>query len=174
MHPIQQRLFVCGFDEREQYQSQGISHIVTITNPGANVTRPSWFNGAYLDLRFGDVTSEVDAARCNTTAPSKSHIEQALSFFRQAWTQNNSKILVSCDYGASRSPALAYIFAADVLGPGREAEALNLILEVRPVAMPNTLVVRIGGVPLKRQAALQKPLRDFYAKINAELFEKRS
>ena len=115
------------------------------------------------------MTSEVDAERCRTTAPSIGDIARAISFVREAWADTDSRILVSCDYGASRSPALAYLFAADRLGQGRDAEALSLILRIRPDAVPNGLVVRLGDTFLKRDGALTAPLKDLYTKINAEL-----
>jgi len=77
--------------------------------------------------------------------------------------------LVSCAYGASRSPALAYVFIADQLGAGRETEAFRMILSLRPNAVPNGLVVRIGDALLKRGGALLQPLQELYEKINAEL-----
>ena len=171
MHPFQQRLFTCGFDERIRFQSR-ISHLLTIANPGAASFRPSWFRGAHLELWFGDVVSETDARRCNTTAPSISDIQRAVSFFREAWAVADSRILVSCDYGASRSPALTYVFLADQFGPGREGEAFSLTLDIQPVAVPNSLVVRLGDEFLRRGGALVAPLKVLYAKINAELFPK--
>jgi predicted protein tyrosine phosphatase len=173
VHPLQQRLFVCGFDERSQYQSRRISHWITVTNLCADSARPAGFQGPHLQLSFGDVISAADARRCQTTAPSASDIERAVGFFREAWTTDDSKILVSCDQGASRSPALAYLFIADQLGPGREREAFGLTLEIRPVAVPNEFVVRLGDEFLQRSGALVAPLKDWYAKIHAELFPKR-
>jgi predicted protein tyrosine phosphatase len=170
--PFQQRVFICGFDERIQYQSRRISHLITIANPDSGPSRPAWFQGAHFELRFGDVTSEADAKRCRTTAPSVTDIERAVSFFREGWTATDSKILVSCDYGASRSPALAYLFIADQFGPGREVEAFSLTMDIRSVAVPNGFVVRLGDLYLKRRGALLAPLKNLYAKINAELFPK--
>jgi predicted protein tyrosine phosphatase len=169
---FQQRLFICGVDERIQYGSRRISHLIAVANPGATQSEPSSFAGGQLHLRFGDVTSEADAQRCKTTAPNITDIERAIAFFRQAWVTRDSKIVVSCDYGASRSPALAYLFIADQLGAGREAEALRLVLDIRPVAVPNGLVVRLGDAFLNRRGALLQPLKELYAKINAELFPK--
>lgn len=172
MHLFQQRLFICGSDERSQYRSRRITHLITVANPDAEASRPAWLHGEHLQLWFGDVASEADARRCQTTAPSISDIERAVSFFREAWTAADSRILVSCDYGASRSPALAYLFIADQFGPGREHEAFNLTLELRSDAVPNGLVVRLGDEFLKRGGALVAPLRDWYARINAQLFPK--
>jgi len=161
-----------GFDERADYESRGISHLLTIRNPGDSIPAPSWFQGAYLQLWFGDVISEADARRCKTTAPRLDDIREVVEFFRIAWALQGSKILVSCEQGASRSPALAYVCIADQYGPGREGEAFSAVLDIRPVAVPNGLVVRLGDAFLNRNGALLAPLKDFYAKINAELFPK--
>jgi len=145
---------------------------VSIADPRAAPSKPTWFKGAHLQLWFGDVISEVDAKRCKTSAPSIEDVQRAVEFFRDAWLARESNILVSCDQGASRSPALAYLFIADQLGPGREAEAFSLMLDIRSVAVPNGLVVRLGDTFLRRNGALLAPLKAFYAKINAELFPK--
>ena len=173
MNQIQQRLFICSFDERIEFHSHRISHLVTVANPSADSYRPSWFHGHHLELRFGDVISELDARRYRTTAPNINNIQRALNFFREAWSSKDSKILVSCDYGASRSPALAYIFVADQLGVGHELEAFNLILDICPEAVPNGLVVRLGDAVLKRSGALFAPLKDLYDKITAELLNSK-
>jgi predicted protein tyrosine phosphatase len=76
-----------------------------------------------------------------------------------------SKILVSCDYGASRSPALTYVIIADALGQGREKEALKLVLKIRPEAMPNSMVVLLGDELLERSGALMEALREFNAEL---------
>ena len=172
MHPFQQRLFICGFDERIRFESRRISHLITIANPKAGPARPSWFNGAHLELQFGDVPSEADARRCKTIAPAAGDVERAMAFFREAWTGTDAKILVSCDYGASRSPALAYLFIAEQFGPGREGDAFACMLEIRPEAVPNGMVVRLGDAFLKRNGTLLAPLKALYARIDAELFPK--
>ena len=74
-----------------------------------------------------------------------------------------------CDQGASRSPALAYVFLADQLGSGREASALELVIKIRPTAVPNRLVVQLGDVLLDRDGALLTPLRLLFQKMNEEL-----
>ena len=165
----EQRIFVCGQRELDSYRSKGITHLASIANPGNSFLRLSWFRGSSLQLEFGDVYSEADARRCKTKAPAMEDIRKALAFLREAWRQGNSKILFCCDYGASRSPALAYVCLADQLGTGREDEAFRTILGVRPEAVPNGMVVRLGDVELGRQEALLKPLRELNAKINREL-----
>jgi protein-tyrosine phosphatase len=73
-----------------------------------------------------------------------------LDFARKAFADVEAKILFSCSYGASRSPALALAILADYLGAGSEKEALRQIVEIRHCAVPNSFVVKLGDVLLQR------------------------
>jgi predicted protein tyrosine phosphatase len=167
------RFLVCGADEIAGQRSHRLTHIVTVTNPGVPSSKPDWFKGDYLQLWFGDVVSEADARRCKTRAPALEDVRSGLQFARGALKSLESRILVTCGYGASRSPALAYVFLADQLGPGREDEALGIIMRIRPNAVPNRLVIQLGDELLKRNGALLRPLNSLYTKINQELSEGR-
>jgi len=154
------QLFICGSDERDKYRSREVTHLLTIANPGVTTTRPAWFNGHHLELWFGDVVSETDAKRCRTKPPTIDDVQQGVDFFRGAWKSADSRVSISCDYGASRSPALAYVCVADQLGFGQESAALRLIMKIRPVAVPNRLVIEFGDTVLARNGALLKPLNE--------------
>lgn len=168
MNLIRQRLFICGSDERRSLH--GITHQIVISNPGSSPSTFDHSQGYHLNLQFGDVASEADAKQYHTQASLIEDVDSALQFFRRAWAVPSSRVLISCDYGASRSPALAYLCLADLLGPGHEAEAFAEMLEIRPTAVPNAMIVRLGDTFLARQGAALKPLKEFYAKLNAELF----
>lgn len=160
-------IIVCGADKLDSFSTA--THIIRIVNPKVGDSRPKWFKGDFLQLSFGDVVSDADAEAYNTRPATINDICQSLEFSRQAWTVSNSTVLVSCDYGASRSPALAYVILADKMGPGRELEAFTHIINIRPEAMPNILVVSLGDLVLKRNNALTKPLRDFNQSIMTTL-----
>lgn len=165
------RMVVCGSDELEQYRGTEITHMIRIVNPGAISPRPTWFSGEFLALAFGDVVSVEDAKNFRTRAPDSADIVAALSFCAPALSDAYGRILVSCDYGASRSPALAFVIAAHLLGIGQEREALDMILAIRPEAVPNQLVVRLGDMLLKRDGALVAALNTLYDDINQRLFK---
>lgn len=129
MNILEDRLIICGLDEVPDYHSHHITHMLSVANPGARIVRPAWFSGEYLELYFGDVNSESDAAQCRTIAPSGEDVRRAIDFIVQAWRISTSKVLVHCDYGASRSPAIAYVALAKELGPGFEGKALKIINE---------------------------------------------
>lgn len=161
------RLWICGAEEVDHFKDRQLTHLITITNPGCEGRTPSWFKGEQVQFSFGDVVSEQDARQYNTKAVSNHQIQQAIVFCRVARQLGAVRLLVTCDYGASRSPALAYVLQADHLGSGREAEALREIIAIRPEAVPNSLVVRLGDQLLARQGTLTEPLRDYFDMIEA-------
>ena len=163
------QIWVCGVEERFAFQSRQLTHLITITNPGCACSTPAWFKGEQLQFQFGDVVSEQDALNYRTTAVSSHQIQQAIVYCRVARLLGDTRLLVTCDYGASRSPALAYVLQADHFGPGREAEALREIIAIRPEAVPNLLVVRLGDQLLARQGAMLGPLQSYYQQIEASL-----
>ncbi|MPM99859.1 hypothetical protein SDC9_147054 [bioreactor metagenome] len=169
MNPFYQRLFIASADELVRPKGRDITHVLAVSNPGAAPPKLPWFIGEYLQLWFGDVVSEADAQRCQTKAPTTDDLHRALDFSRSAWQSNEAKVLVTCDYGASRSPALAYVLVADQLGFGREPDALDLILQIRLDAVPNRLVVELGDTVLMRKGALLGPLKGLYSTIDEEI-----
>ncbi len=160
-------IYVCGADQLDSFTSA--THIIRIVNPTVGDLRPAWFNGDYLQLNFGDVISKADARAYNTRPARTKDILLSLDFSRRAWMANNATVLVSCDYGASRSPALAYVLWADKLGLGRELEAFTHILNIRAEAVPNNLVVSLGDFVLNRNKSLIEPLNEFNQSIMASL-----
>jgi predicted protein tyrosine phosphatase len=158
-------LFICGIDEITTYHS-AITHLITIANPGTVREAPDWFLGEHLQFLFGDVISDADAVQCKTKAANIDDIRQAIIFFRVARQMDSTRLLISCDYGASRSPALAYVLLADQYGVGREAEALRDIIGIRPESVPNRLVVELGDMLLNRSGALLAALREYYQQLD--------
>lgn len=162
----QHSIWVCGADEVDRFSTKRLTHLITIANPGLEKHPPDWFTGDHLALSFGDVVSENDARQCNTKAATSDDIRQSIVFFRAARKQHVSvSLLITCDYGASRSPALAYVLLADLYGGGYEREALNTLLTIRPVAVPNLLVAALGDQLLRRNGALLAHLKDYFSQL---------
>ena len=167
--PFDPRLLISSADEVALHRGR-FTHLVSIANPGKSHPRPAWFQGPHLQLWFGDVTSEADAMAWHTRAPAAEDVRSGLEFFRAAMSSTGSRVLVHCNHGASRSPALAYVFVADLLGAGREEEVLAQILKIRPNAVPNRLVAQLGDDLLGRQGALLRPLVELYRLLDKELY----
>lgn len=85
------------------------------------------------------------------TKPTSELVAQGLAFARS----HPGRLLINCHAGKARSTALGYAILCDRLGPGREREALELLLAVRPVAAPNILIVRYADTLLNRGGRME-------------------
>ena len=65
-----------------------------------------------------------------------------------------ASLLIHCNAGVARSTAAALAILCDRLGPGREQEALDEMLRLRPIAVPNLLMVQHTDNLLGRGGAL--------------------
>jgi len=134
--------------------------MVRISNPGSDLVRPSWFAGKELQLKFGDVFSIRDAEQFNSSPPTLEDLGSAIDFFTKSRNDPSFKILFHCDQGASRSPAVALVCLAAALGAGKESKALEEVFSVRPEAIPNQYVVRLGDELLSRNGRLVHALAE--------------
>ncbi len=150
-------MIVCTSTEVDAYRNTGITHMIRISNPNDPKPPPVWFKGDYLELLFGDVFSEADAVACHTRTAGLNDIAKAIFFARQA-----ESLLITCDYGGSRSPAIAAVILADQMGAGREKDAIATVMKIRPEAVPNEWVVLQSDRYLDRNGSLLRALRESY------------
>jgi predicted protein tyrosine phosphatase len=162
-------LDICAVDEVNNFSSKSLTHMISIRNPGSPSAHPSWFQGSFLELFFGDVISPADAHNCRTLPPATTHLKEAIDFTRAAFSCLSAKTLIFCDYGASRSPALGYVVLAAQGCPGTEAECFQRIIQIRPDAVPNLYVIRLGDFYLSRKGALLAPCQKYLDELFKEL-----
>jgi predicted protein tyrosine phosphatase len=101
----------------------------------------------HLVLRFED----LDYGPAGVTLPTREHARLVLEFGRK---HVDAKLLVHCVAGVGRSPAAALLVLADRYGPGREADALDELLRLRPEAVPNLALTAAADAELGRGGAL--------------------
>jgi predicted protein tyrosine phosphatase len=128
--------------------------ILSIGDPGEK--KPHGFASvkSRLRLEFGDWRDEGDG---RIPPPQRVHVERIAKFAKVA---AGKRTLIHCHMGISRSTAAAYIMATTILGPGSELDALDHIVKVRPIALPNTRMVRIADEVLGRGGAMTRAIRE--------------
>jgi len=144
MSRLPYRLSVCAKKLVKDYCGEGVTHLLSLEDPGTPKATPDWFRGIHRQLHFHDVDSVQEARALRATAPTEDQVSSILEFgdeCRKASQAGPVHLLVHCYAGASRSPAACYALAAQVLGRGHAADALQLVLGLEPDAFPNRLVV---------------------------------
>jgi len=70
------------------------------------------------------------------------------------FAQTNGWFLVHCHAGISRYSAVALTVCAAILGPGKEREAMDYVLQVNPHVRPNLWIVELADEALDRDGKL--------------------
>jgi predicted protein tyrosine phosphatase len=156
------RLSVCSLADVSTFAASGVTHLLSIDNPGGPTPTPKWFTGTHWHVVFQDVESDAEAREYSTTPPTRAAIQQVLDNASSCLESSRSHsvyLLVHCMAGASRSTAAAFGILAMVLGPGQEVNALKYLLRIRPDAFPNKLVVRFADEILGRNGRMMEALR---------------
>jgi predicted protein tyrosine phosphatase len=164
------RLSICGKSEVEEFALEAVTHLLSLEDPSAPKETPRWFTGVHRQLHFHDVESLEEARQLGATVVTLAQVSEILRIGEECLEANKKDpvhLLVHCFAGASRSPAAGYALVAQAWGPGREAEALEFLLDIRPQAFPNLLVTRYADRLLERNGELVRalmPLRESMSK----------
>lgn len=146
-------LVVCGQSELPHYLDQhGVPPaVLSIDHPGAcpkTGKAEALGNRAHaqLTLTFWDIEQNIE------NAPSADDLETGLDFLRAH--KDHGLIVVHCKVGMCRSAAFALAHFAEILGAGKESQAVEHLIQIRPIAAPNLRMVSLADRRLKRGGRL--------------------
>lgn len=151
-------LGVCGLDELPSYARTGVTHLISIWPGGftgkeakLQSTRALFETAAPLFLFFNDVT-DPEASY----PPAREDVAEVLR-----WTKDlkaGDRLLVHCSAGVSRSTALVFSILCQHWGEGFEIECFVELMALRPIAVPNPLLVAFADELLQRGGQMQKAI----------------
>jgi predicted protein tyrosine phosphatase len=142
---------VCGIDELPAMGDRGVTHILTLLDPGWPT--PELFgrwDARRLDLRFFDIIDPHP----EFAGPEAEHVEQVLAFGRTLPNVGGGHLLVHCHMGISRSSASMFLILAQARPDRSATEVLAEVVRIRPHAWPNLRLVELGDAMLGRDGAL--------------------
>lgn len=155
-------LTICGVQELGDHCDVGVSHVLSLLDPG--FPDPDAF-GAYgeherLDLRFHDIIDEVPGM----VAPGRADVEALLRFGEEILTEGleNAHLLVHCHMGVSRSTASMALLLAQACPRAPAETVFEEIVRLRPQAWPNLRIVEMGDTILGRRGELVAAVRRHY------------
>lgn len=147
---------ILSLEEVKRLRQPKFDFLLSILSEDDKFFPPLWIPiERYYSLTFADITEPQNSSGIDVP-PSRKHVQEILSFGRtvleaQKGLKTPLKLLIHCTAGISRSTAAGYAIWCDWLGEGQEREALKAVLAVRPIAMPNRLMVAYADEMLGRQ-----------------------
>jgi predicted protein tyrosine phosphatase len=155
-------LTVCGIEELAGHCEVGVSHVLSILDPGypSPPAFGSFGEHERLELRFNDIIDE----RADAIAPRREDIETLLLFGRSLLRESpsNAHLLVHCHAGVSRSTAAMALILAQSRPDRPAAHALAEVVRIRPQAWPNLRMIELGDALLGRGGEIVAAVRRHY------------
>lgn len=146
------RATVCGVDELEAHSAAGVTHVLSLLNPGW--PEPDIFGrfGAHarLDLRFHDIIDPLPGLRM----PRQEDVADLLGFAAAVAAEPQGHLLVHCEKGMSRSTASLALVLAQARPELEAAEIMAEVVRLRPRAWPNLRILEFGDALLGRGGSL--------------------
>ncbi len=158
------RLSICGLDELGGYAAAGVSHVVSILDPGW--PDPAAFAAYAPHRRVVWRFHDVIAPRAEVAAPHAGDVDAILAWSEVLAREGADHVLVHCHAGVSRSTAAAVVLLARD-HPGREAEAFDAVARIRPRSWPNSRMLALADARLGRGGALVDALRAHQRRVAA-------
>ncbi|MBL0371957.1 dual specificity protein phosphatase family protein [Rhizobium sp. KVB221] len=144
----------------EVAQEWRATHVISLLDPGiADEHVPVIRDAEHIVARLRDQENP------DTTSHFPDLVESLFETVRPAVETRNSRILVHCHAGISRSTAFAYSMIAHSAGPGYEEQAFGAFLSIVNKPWPNRRIVEILDRRWGRDGALLKPLDDMRARF---------
>lgn len=166
--PTQLRVTICGLEELAGHCALGVTHVLSILDPGWPEPEPirNFDLGRRLKLNFHDVIE----AEPGWVAPERFDVELLLAFGRNLGEPGRAAgleaiethLLVHCHAGVSRSTAAAILLLAQH-EPARPAQdVVGQVIRARPRAWPNLRMIEIGDALLGRNGEIVASVRALY------------
>jgi len=156
------KITVCGLDELPEHSAVGVSHVLSILDPGWPVPDAFGSFGEHerLELRFNDVIEDIP----DTIPPRPEHVVQLLAFGRDMLAEPapGAHLLVHCHAGVSRSTASIILMIAQAQPTDAALPIAREILRVRPQAWPNLRIIEFGDAALARGGTLVNAATQIY------------
>jgi predicted protein tyrosine phosphatase len=165
MQPTLSLLTVCGLEELDQHSARGVTHVLSILDPGT----PEPEFGAYGEhrrtvLRFHDIIVPLP----DQVLPEREDVEAILGFHDELLAEERghaeTHVLIHCHAGISRSTAAMAMLLAKAYPDEDEIELIKRLHAIREKAWPNARMIAFADDILGRGGRLTKAVRRLHAR----------
>jgi predicted protein tyrosine phosphatase len=156
------KLTVCGIEELAGHCEVGVSHVLSILDPGHPEPPALGSFGEHrrLELRFHDIIEDTPGM----APPTEETVATVLGFGRDLLREPPSQghLLVHCHAGISRSTASMMLILAQARPDLSARDILSHIVSIRPRAWPNLRILEFGDAMLGRKGELVAAAHERY------------
>ena len=153
---------VCGIEELTDHATRGVSHVLSILDPGypSPEALGRFPAHAKLELRFHDIIKE----RAGEILPKNADVDLLLAFGRDLLAEpvEDRHLLVHCHMGISRSSAAMFLMLAQARPDVSAPKLMTELVRIRPRAWPNLLMIKYGDALLRRDGTLVAAAKAHY------------
>ncbi len=153
-------LTVCGLDELDGHSARGVTHVLSILDPGW--PEPTAFEGYDPHFRATFRFNDAIEPEPGVVLPKKADVEKILAFGRDAGDERH--LLIHCHAGISRSTAAMLMILAQAHPNETEDAVVGRLLKIRPQAWPNSRMVGFADEALGRDGRLLAAVSRIYAR----------
>ena len=159
-------LTICGLDELESHGSRGVTHVLSILDPGW--PDPTVFGGwdrfHRTTLRFHDIIDPLPGQ----ILPEPEDVARILAFGRaleeDADGREGGHLLIHCHAGISRSTAAMLMLLAQSYPDEDEERIVGRLTTIRPQAWPNLRMAGFADDELSRDGRLSAAVSRLHAR----------
>jgi predicted protein tyrosine phosphatase len=151
--PPRLNITIAGVLDLESLKGTPFTRVISISETdlkaerGYEVQVRQFFPGATFQFSYFD---DVEFPR--EGGPDRNNVYRIL-LFSQNFTLND-RILIHCRAGISRSTAMACAISSQHSPPGAEKAAVEHIRSIRPMMVPNFLIIKLADEILQREGRL--------------------
>ena len=177
MKPAFSILTICGLEELEAHAARGVTHVLSIIDPGREEPDVFRHYGTIqrTTLKFHDIIEPAQGQ----VLPEISDIETILAWGRVAYARGavgdgdgpaepaaevDGHMLVHCHMGISRSTAAMTILLAQAHPDESETSITERVRAIRPIAWPNLRMIGFADDILGRSGRLTAAVGGLYAR----------
>jgi predicted protein tyrosine phosphatase len=152
-------LTVCGLHELDGHGARDVTHVLSLLDPGT--PEPTAFSSYDPHVRATLYFHDAIEPAPDMVLPEMSDVERILAFARDAGDIRH--LLIHCHMGVSRSTAAMLMVMAQAF-PGEPEDVLvDRLMEIRPQAWPNSLMIALADERLERDGRLTAAIGRIYA-----------
>jgi predicted protein tyrosine phosphatase len=152
-------LTICGLEELTDHSDRGVSHVLSILDPGWPEPQAFWSFDPHLrtTLHFHDAIEPEP----EIVLPQRTHVETILAFGRDLGGDLRH-LLIHCHAGISRSTAAMTMILAQAFPQESDDAIVERLIKIRPQAWPNSRMIGFADECLGRR--LIEPVSRLYAR----------